>query len=362
MRELFRSYYKPTRQELSEIWQEGTFSFDSNILLHTYSYTLKTRERFFEILDRIQDRIWLPNQVAYEYQNNRVKVILKESKAYSEIHKILDESLEDIKNNIRRYNKHSFIKTNEIVSTLERAFKRVKSNLTKANQEHPDFLQSDDLREKFTELLEGKVGEPYSEEDLEEIYKEAERRFNYRKPPGYKDAAKNLPNKYGDAVLWFQLIEYAKFKVKPLIFVTDDMKEDWWLEYEGKTISPRAELAQEMATKAGVQFYMYSADQFMAHAEEFLELPEQQAAIEEAREIRLRDAMAQGGRFLQSSLLRSVEYDSLNKVLEIELHHGEIYQYVGVPAAVYKGLMNAESHGKYFNAQIKGTYPYRQLR
>ena len=51
-----------------------------------------------------------------------------------------------------------------------------------------------------------------------------------------------------------------------------------------------------------------------------------------------------------------------DKVLEIELHHGEIYQYVGVPAAVYKGLINAESHGKYFNAQIKGTYPYRQLR
>ncbi len=362
MRELFRGYYRPTEQESLEIWKESTFSFDSNVLLHIYSYTPKTQERFFEIVQRLQDRVWLPHQVAYEYQNNRVKVIFQELKAYSEIHSVLNESLESLRHNLKRYNKHSLISTNEIVAVIERAFKRVKSNLTKANQEHPDLLQSDALRERITELLDGKVGEAYSEDDLEEIYKEAERRFNYKKPPGYKDATKTIPGKYGDAVLWFQLIEYAKLKARPLTFVTDDMKEDWWLEYEGKTISPRPELAQEMLSKARVQFYMYSADQFMAHAEEFLELPEQRAAIEEAREIRLRDAAAQGGRLVQSSLLRSVDYDSLNKVLEIELHHGEIYQYIGVPASVYKGLMNAQSHGKYFNAQIKGIYPYRQLR
>jgi hypothetical protein len=35
-------------------------------------------------------------------------------------------------------------------------------------------------------LLEGKVGQPYSEEELENIYQKAEKRFSYKKPPGYK--------------------------------------------------------------------------------------------------------------------------------------------------------------------------------
>jgi hypothetical protein len=67
------------------------------------------------------------------------------------------------------------------------------------------------------------------------------------------------------------------------------MKEDWWLEHEGKIISPRPELIQEMSFEAGVQFYMYSTDRFMNYAESFLKLTDQQEAIEEAREIRIQD-------------------------------------------------------------------------
>jgi hypothetical protein len=91
---------------------------------------------------------------------------------------------------------------------------------------------------------------------------------------------------YGDAILWLQLIDYAKSEKKPIIFVTDDDKEDWWLESGGKTISPRPELVQEMLTEAGVKFYMYSADRFLDYAQKFLHLSEQPEVIEEAKEIR----------------------------------------------------------------------------
>ena len=81
--------YQPTAEELAEIWQTCIFSFDANILLNTYCYTPKTRESFFEILRRLKDRIWLPHQVAYEYQKNRVYVIGEHIKAYERIDKIL---------------------------------------------------------------------------------------------------------------------------------------------------------------------------------------------------------------------------------------------------------------------------------
>lgn len=59
---------------------------------------------------------------------------------------------------------------------------------------------------------------------------------------------------------------------------------------------------------------------------------------------------------VQSSDLRSVGYDAATQTLEIEFNSGGIYQYYGVPAAVYQGLMSAASHGQYFHAHIKDVY------
>jgi hypothetical protein len=65
---------------------------------------------------------------------------------------------------------------------------------------------------------------------------------------------------------------------------------------------------------------------------------------------------------VSSSNLKSVGYDAESQVLEIEFQNGHIYQYYGVPPSVYEGLMNASSHGKYFNAHIRDAYPYRKVK
>lgn len=65
---------------------------------------------------------------------------------------------------------------------------------------------------------------------------------------------------------------------------------------------------------------------------------------------------------VSSSNLRSVGYDSSTNTLEIEFNNGGIYQYSGVPYSVYQGLMAASSHGSYFHAHIRDSYPYRKIR
>lgn len=62
-----------------------------------------------------------------------------------------------------------------------------------------------------------------------------------------------------------------------------------------------------------------------------------------------------------SSNLRSVGYDPETRVLEIEFNSGGIFQYYNVPQKEYDGLMNAGSHGKYFQAYIKKAYQYRKV-
>ena len=98
----------------------------------------------------------------------------------------------------------------------------------------------------------------------------------------------------------------------------------------------------------------------MVYAGKFLELPVQPESVQEAREIMLQGSAAKRIK-VESNYLRSVGYDSSNQVLEIEFRRGEVYQYIDVPAAVYTDLINAPSHGKYFNANIKEAYSYRKL-
>lgn len=59
---------------------------------------------------------------------------------------------------------------------------------------------------------------------------------------------------------------------------------------------------------------------------------------------------------VSSSNLRSVGYDSSQNVLEIEFHGGRVYQYTGVPESIFRGLMGAASHGKYFHRNIENRY------
>lgn len=364
MRDLFRGYYKPTPEDFAAIWGNCIFSFDTNVLLHIYSYTPETRERFFEILNKLSERIWIPHQVAYEYQKNRLYVIAAQIKAYEDIEKILIKNFYELRTELfKDYKRHPFINTQEIVADIEKAIEQVRIKIQTIKLNHPNYLDVDELRDTLTNLLDGKVGKPYSEEELEAIYQKAEKRFIYKKPPGYKDAKKTVPKSYGDVIIWFQIIDYAREQQKPIIFITDDDKEDWWLKYEGETLEPRPDLIQEILSEVGVDnfhFYMYHSAQFIDYAEKFLNLPIQPEAVQEAIEIMMQDSAAKRIE-VESNYLRSIGYDSSNQVLEIEMRRGEVYQYLDVPTEIYTELMNAPSHGRYFNANIKENYTYRKL-
>jgi KTSC domain len=63
---------------------------------------------------------------------------------------------------------------------------------------------------------------------------------------------------------------------------------------------------------------------------------------------------------VSSSDLAAVDYDGFG-TLVIVFHSGGVYAYYGVPYSEYVGLMQADSHGKYFHRNIKDDYPWRKL-
>jgi hypothetical protein len=60
-----------------------------------------------------------------------------------------------------------------------------------------------------------------------------------------------------------------------------------------------------------------------------------------------------------SSLIRSVGYDLVGSILEIELiEPHRVYTFYDVPFSVYEELTEAPSKGTYFNEFIRDLYPY----
>jgi hypothetical protein len=64
---------------------------------------------------------------------------------------------------------------------------------------------------------------------------------------------------------------------------------------------------------------------------------------------------------VSSSNINSIGYEAETQTLEIEFMRGSVYQYSDVPVEEYEAIMNADSKGKYFNANIKIHYHFYKL-
>ena len=63
-----------------------------------------------------------------------------------------------------------------------------------------------------------------------------------------------------------------------------------------------------------------------------------------------------------SSEIEWIGYESKRSMLQVEFIVGGTYQYDNVPPRVYESFLNAPSHGRFFETQIKGHYSYRKIR
>lgn len=162
-----------------------------------------------------------------------------------------------------------------------------------------DVNDDDKIRDEIDSLFDNKIGSPPSSQSaLDGIYKIGDERYERKQPPGYEDKDKeghfgyqelSIKRKFGDLILWFQLIEKAKESgVKHIIFVNNDEKEDWWwFDSTGqKTIGARRELVEEIRKEAGVLiFYMYNTEQFLRYAKDYFKAKVSEQSIEQVRDI-----------------------------------------------------------------------------
>jgi hypothetical protein len=62
-----------------------------------------------------------------------------------------------------------------------------------------------------------------------------------------------------------------------------------------------------------------------------------------------------------SSNIAEVGYSDEHQILELLFSSGMTYQYFDVPRRIFEELLQAESIGRYVNANIKGNFRYARL-
>lgn len=245
MREMFLAYKIKGPSDYSELWKHAHFSFDANILLDTYELTNQSRTVLFEQLRRLDKRAFLTHQAALEFYRNRRRVISSARKNVEAIAAALQEIPAAFSEKARA------------------AFAKL---LNEESSEITKFLSDDPIETTLDEIFGKRVSKPL--QNLEQLYPDFDARFQQQVPPGFADIAKKEDfRKYGDVVLWFELIEYARENRVPIVLVTAETKNDWWQKQNQAIVGPRQELAQEMWDKAGVMFHLYSMSDFLKYAQ-----------------------------------------------------------------------------------------------
>ena len=228
MRSVFVGYFRPKDDELSQMWSEGIFVVDANVLLNLYRYSSGTRKELEKALEAIKDRIFIPHQAAKEFLRSRLVVTAGQANEYTKAIKSINELLD----NLSSKDRHPFLPDAELPE-FESYSKNLISTLELQRKSLLDKFSEDEILDFVENLFSGKTGSPYEDSVLAKLTVEGEERYKNKIPPGYMDSSKDglgdQYRKYGDFLVWKQIIEYSKSQKKPIIFITDDKKEDWWL-------------------------------------------------------------------------------------------------------------------------------------
>jgi predicted nucleic acid-binding protein len=302
MKNLFSWRLLPSEADFSNLWENATFVFDTNFLLDLYRVSRPTVEDFLKILEHLhrQNRIWLPYQVADEFLRRREKEIDSEAasfnKALSELDRWKSEQQEfkSLRANLAQAGRIVAAEVEDLfdkqknyfdaVDEVEKVFQEKIKEL--ANSHFPFDADNDIILERLLLIFDSKVGNPYDKQSLQSLYKEAEDRYKKLQPPGFMDAKeKEDERKYGDFILWKQILTFAERESLLIVFVTGEKKEDWWIKKNGEIVAPHIELRREFQEYVKQPFWMYRTQRFIEMAKDKLMVEIDPRSIEETNTI-----------------------------------------------------------------------------
>ena len=249
-------------------------ALDTNLLFSLLTVNQKTFDELYKVLEQLnsKNQLFIPNHVAKEYILDAEDTCRRDGKIYSNANQKIDTFLSNYSQIESDYKDR--VSDFKVIKDRIEAFNKELKDVFKEQLNKPDYTKrKEDVEKLFTN-----IGKPYSRKKLYKLQKEIEFRFKAFIPPGFKDNTKTNGNKYGDCIIWFQLMDYAKKENKDIIYVTIDVKEDWQINNQF-----RKELYNEFFLETEKKLFIYNPDELIAIYNKFTE-PKETASKETVTE------------------------------------------------------------------------------
>lgn len=274
----FEAYRTPSDDELRSVLRSSLVVFDTNVLLNLYRYGTETRTSIVEIMGAFAGRLWIPRQVLEEFWRNRERALvdpLVQIRASSlELQKLQNSAVDQLRMWVNRAALSADL-SGKVEGKFEEVFGEAQSLLSglinETDIQRARNTQHDPVLSMLDGALVDRVGPPMPELDYKTAVLEGQRRASAGEPPGFADAKKldrGSEGAAGDYLVWEQiLIEASKRGSGIVVFVTGDVKKDWW-RYEGNSArGPRLELAREMKERCGARLYLLRPETLLEFAD-----------------------------------------------------------------------------------------------
>jgi hypothetical protein len=235
MRTRFPGYYTPTQAQFDEMWQQGLIVPDANILLHLLRYGRDTRDQVLEAFRAFQSRIWVPHQVGFEFLRRWRDVDSESRDAFEKLKSSIRKEGVDMSKLFDSVTRQQVIDVTAERAKIAEFVESLCTSIDQAATKHPSLEEAEKIVEEVSALIGDAVGAAPDKDKRAGWIREGQIRFDAKIPPGYKDGAdKPGEEKFGDYMIWEEMIAISTERGLPIIFISDDRKEDWALIKQGR--------------------------------------------------------------------------------------------------------------------------------
>lgn len=267
MKQKFQGWYNRESAELAEIWNKAIFVPDANVLLHCIRHPAEVRDELLRLFAVLRDSLWIPHQVGLEFHRNRLDVEFGAQDTYQRLTEDFGAAMNQAREKLKQTRAHPVINIDRELAAVDTFLSDFRKRMAAAGDAHPTEEIAAAVA-ALTKLFEGCVGEKWPLDRMNALKKEGEDRYARKVPPGYRDAKKDDGDKFGDLIIWRDMMEKARVEKRPVIFISDDVKEDWWWIHRGRKLGPRPELVEEFRATADQDFHIYEFTNFLRLAAE----------------------------------------------------------------------------------------------
>jgi predicted nucleic acid-binding protein len=269
----FEGYRDPAEDEVLDLLRSCTVVVDTNVFLDLYSFEQPARDLALDVLESLEDRLFVPHQVMREFWRNRHGVIATVAKPSQPLATVRDDLLGTV-NSLRpdRQRPQDIeqlrTKIDQLLNELETAVDTARGEALEIHKILHD-TSLDPVVNRLESILNGHIG-PALGADESQLIEDGLKRFEKKVPPGYEDGsgkAGQIPERgTGDFLLWEQTLrQISTTGATAFVLVTGDSKEDWRTvitKPSKRALGVRPELVAEALDRTGAQFVLLSPTDF----------------------------------------------------------------------------------------------------